>query len=405
MIYSTDGGTTWERLKLNLPSVRVTDLVIKDDDLVVGTNGRSIWIFDDLTPIRNWSAAAASRDVTLFSTRPAYRYRYSQSGYGGAPMNAGDNLPPGALLQYNLKSKPKGDVVLKVRDGSGEVLRTLTSKKEPPEEDDEGGYDESPYKQTLLPSEPGLHRVIWDLRLEGTATIRGARIDTGEPRIGPLVNPGTYTVELFVEGKTYTTRLEVKLDPRLEIVPRGENEGPDRRKGVLAPDELEQQLRLALQIRDEIDSLVRAAEQIRSVRKQLQARDQLLADTDRGKEAVKQSKALIAKLDELEEKLHNPKAKVSYDILAQKGGAKLYSQMVFLFDLIKDSDGMPNQGLREVHSEQSALLKKHLSQWQALIKTDIAQANAVAKKLDLPVVVVPAVKVCKGGNPAARKHR
>jgi photosystem II stability/assembly factor-like uncharacterized protein len=405
VLYSTDGGTTWDRLKLNFPSVRVTDLVVKDDDLVVGTNGRSIWIFDDLTPVRSWSNAVAGRDATLFAARPAYRYRYSSRGYGGAPMNAGDNLQPGAILNYHLKSKPKGDVVIKVRDSAGEVLRTLTSKKEPPIEPDEGGYDESPFKQILLPDEAGLHRIIWDLRLEGAAAIRGARVDSGEQRIGPLVNPGVYTVELLVEGKTYTTRLEVKIDPRLEIVARGENESPDRRKGTLAPDELEQQLRLAVQMRDEINSLVKATEQIRSVRKQLQERDKLLADSDAGKELGKISKALIAKLDELEEKLHNPKAKVSYDILAQKGGAKLYSQLVFLFDLIKDSDGMPTQGLREVHAEQSALLKQYLSRWDALVKGEVAQANAMAKKLDLPVVIVPAVKVGKAGNPAARKRR
>jgi photosystem II stability/assembly factor-like uncharacterized protein len=405
VIYSTDGGTSWERLKLNLPSVRVTDLVVKDDDLVVGTNGRSIWIFDDLTPIRAWSAGVASRDVTLFPARPAYRYRYSAPVSGGPPMNAGDNLPASAILHYHLKSKPKGDVVVKILDGTGEVLRTLTSKKEPPPEPDEGAYGESPYKPVLLPTEPGLHRVNWDLRLEGSAVIRGARIDSGEPRVGALVNPGVYTVELLVEGKTYTTKLEVKLDPRLQIVPRDANEPPDRRKGTLAPDELEQQLRLEVQVRDEINSLVSAVEQIRSVRKQLQERDKLLAEGDRGKDLVKLSKPLIEKLDELEEKLHNPKAKVSYDILAQKGGAKLYSQLVFLFDLLKESDGMPNQGIREVHDEQTALLKQYLSRWDAVVKDDLAQSNALAKKLDLPVVIVPTVKVGKTGQPAPRKRR
>ncbi len=241
--------------------------------------------------------------------------------------------------------------------------------------------------------------------LEGAAAIRGARVDTGEPRVGPVANPGEYTIELLVEGKTYKTRLEVKLDPRLRIVPRLANVDPLSRQGALGPDELPEQLRLAVRIRDEIDSLVRAAEQIRSVRKQVQARDKLLADNDRGKELVALSKALIAKLDSLEEKLHNPRAKVSYDILAQKGGAKLYSQLVWLFDLIKDGDGMPTQGLREVHAEQAALLKACLSQWDALVKEEILQANALAKKLDLPTVVIPEVKVGKQGHPAPRKRR
>src|SRR6202035_4434057 len=102
---------------------------------------------------------------------------------------------------------------------------------------------------------------------------------------------------------------------------------------------------------------------------------------------LKAGKALAAKLDELEGKLHNPKAKVSYDILAQKGGAQLYSQLAWLFELIKDGDGKPTQGLLAVHAEQSSLLKKYVSAWQALVKEDVARLNALARKLDLPGVI------------------
>jgi photosystem II stability/assembly factor-like uncharacterized protein len=409
IVYSTDAGDSWQKLKLNLPPVRVTDLVVKNDDLVVGTNGRSIWIFDDLTPIRQWSKDIESKDVTLLPARLAYRFRYSSPLGKAPPMSAGDNPPKGAFLHYHLGRKPKGDIQMKVLDAKENVLRTLVSKKEPEEIPDEGAYSESSYKQILLPTEPGLHRVAWDLRLEGADTIRGARLDSGEVRVGPLVNPGVYTIQLLVEGKTYSTKLEVLLGPRERIEgekPRGRGwRLPDDRRGVLAPDALEKQLRLAVEIRDQISLLARTTEQLRSVRKQIRERNDLLAEDVKAKPLVDSGKSLDAKLEALEEKLHNPRAKVSYDILAQKGGAQLYSQLAWLFEQLKEADGAPTQGMVEVHRNQSARLKKYVAEWQALVKGDIARMNELAKKLDLPGVVIPDVKPGRVGHPAPHKRR
>src|SRR5262249_21734266 len=119
----------------------------------------------------------------------------------------------------------------------------------------------------------------------------------------------------------------------------------------------------------------------------------------------KGSKALVKRLDALEEKLHNPRAKVSYDILAQKGGAQLYSQLAWLFELLKDADGPPTQGLVELYREQAGLLKKYNAEWQAIVKKDVRALNDLARKLALPVVVVPA-KIKKGPDaPERGRHR
>jgi len=107
---------------------------------------------------------------------------------------------------------------------------------------------------------------------------------------------------------------------------------------------------------------------------------------------VEASRALLVRLDALEEKLHNPKAKINYDILAQKGGARLYSQLVWLFEMLKDSDGAPTQGIREVFAEQSELLRKCQEEWRELMAKDLAALNEQAKKLDLPVVLLPTTK-------------
>jgi len=153
---------------------------------------------------------------------------------------------------------------------------------------------------------------------------------------------------------------------------------------------LAEQLQFALQVRDDITRLSKTVEELRSIRKQLQARDELLKDDAKAAELLKKTKELLPKLDALEEKLHNPKAKVAYDVLAQKGGAKLYSQLVWLYGLITDADGAPTQGIKEVYQEQSLLLKKHELEWKLLVADDVAKLNDLAKKLDYPGVIVPA---------------
>src|SRR5262249_45747388 len=146
--------------------------------------------------------------------RPAVRYRYAATLGERSRPGAGQNPPPGAILHYNLKARPKGDITLEVLDAKGGVVQTLTSKKPPEEQLDVGEYSGRKYRPLVLPAEPGLHRVVWDLRYRGAETIRGAKLDSGQPQQGPLVNPGTYKLRLTVEGKPHETELEVKLSPR-----------------------------------------------------------------------------------------------------------------------------------------------------------------------------------------------
>ena len=118
-------------------------------------------------------------------------------------------------------------------------------------------------------------------------------------------------------------------------------------------------------------------------------RNELLKDQAKAEPLVKQTKEVVAKLEALEAKLHNPKAEVAYDILAQKGGAQLYSQLAWLYELVRQSDAEPNQGLREVYEEQAERLNKLETEWHALLSDDLAKLNEQAKKLDLPPVLLP----------------
>jgi photosystem II stability/assembly factor-like uncharacterized protein len=377
---SPDGGATWQPLKLNLPTVAVTDLVVKENDLVVGTNGRSVWIFDDLTPVRQLAPRLAMKDakypeVLLLPVQPSIRWRYHSPIYSTEDKEASDNPPKGAVIHYYLDKKVKDAITLEVVDAAGKVVRSLTSKKvntgEPAEDHPDAPSER--YKQTILPTKAGLHRVVWDLRYNGADIIKGAKIDAGNPLMGPLVTPGGYTLKLTVAGKTLTTAAEVRLDPRVQ----------------LPTTDLADQLKLALDIRDDLSRVSGIVNRLRAVKSQLVARDKLLKENVNAEPFVKQSKALVAKLNALEEKLHNPSAKVTYDILAQKGGARLYSQLGALYEWSCDSDGAPTQGMREVYGEHVRELKRLETEWQGMLKSDLPHLRELARSLAIPAVIVP----------------
>ncbi len=364
LYYSRDDGGTWDKLKLNLPTVAVSDLVVKDNDLVVGTNGRSIWILDDLTPLR---LGAGVKGPNLYAVPLAYRWR--QHSEIGEDRWTGDN-PKGALISYYLDKKPK-DLTMEIHGPGGVLVRKIDTKKdkdEPSEDDPDAPW--TIFKKPVLTDKVGVNRIAWDLSYEGAKLIPGAKNDGGTPQRGPLVNPGSYTVKLMVDGQTLESTVEVRLDNRVKF----------------SGGEAEEQLKLSLALRGDITRLSEAVISMRKVKAQLQSRNELIKDDENAKDLIEASKKLMAKLDKLEAELHNPKAQVTYDILAMKGGAKLYSQLAQLYEWIKDSDGPVTQGMREVYQEQRALLEQRLAEWTEL-RRELARLNDEAKKLDLPHVL------------------
>jgi photosystem II stability/assembly factor-like uncharacterized protein len=414
VVFSTDDGATWTELKLNLPAVAVHDLVVKGDDLVLGTHGRSIWIFDDLTPVREFTAKLADEPARLYPVQPVIRHR-TYSAYGG--KGVGENPPQGAVIHFWLKEKPKKPITIEIFDGKEALVAKLTSEEEKdqiPEDDPDGPMEKREKKP--LPAEIGVNRAVWDLRHDGAKLIKPAKVDAGDADSGPLVLPGEYTIKLTVEGKTLTTKVQVTLDPRFRWGPLDVK--AFLQKDTVVPSELvlldaklaeklmaffpvqsriekkdlDEQLELALKIRDDITKLTQTVNRLRSVRKQLAERNELLKDDPKAEALIKDSKALIAKLDALEEKLHNPKAEVTYDILAQKGGAQLYSQLAELFEFIKEGDGAPTQGMRDEYAAQSKALRKYVDEFRELITGDLAELNEAAKKLAAPIVILPVEK-------------
>ena len=372
VMFSTDDGTTWRSLRLNLPTVAVHDLAVKNDDLVVGTHGRSIYILDDLQPVRELSAETLAADVHLFQVADAIRWR-TGDGHWASDYGSYPNPPYGASIYYFLGEKQKGEVKIEILDSSNRLVKTLSSV---PRTSDKSGDqdDQEDLKKAAISVEAGVQRAVWDLTWEGAKRIYGAKIDFGDPAKGPLAVPGSYTVRLTAAGKTLTAPLKVTTDPR----------------GATSQASLDAQLAFALRVRDAITKITDLVHAMRSVKEQLAAREKALEPrrTDpQVAELLKAGKALVEKMDSLEAKLHNPKAEVSYDILAQRGGARLYSRLSPLQMWIVEGGDAPTQGMQQVLSEYEKELAPIEADVKQLLATDVADINARAKSLGLEFVI------------------
>jgi cell fate (sporulation/competence/biofilm development) regulator YlbF (YheA/YmcA/DUF963 family) len=201
-------------------------------------------------------------------------------------------------------------------------------------------------------------------------------------------------VKLSANGKSWSTTGEVILDPRLRKMDevRVASNNPAAPGDGLSLTGLDKQLPMALQVRDDITRLSETVNSMKALAKQLKDRNELLKDDPKAAELIKSSKSLQEKLDALEGKMHNPKAEVPYDILAQKGGAQLYSKIVLVYSALLDGDGPPTLGMLDEYADQLKEMKQYLEEWKNLMAKDLVKLNEDAKKLDYPIVIVPVVK-------------
>ncbi|NJD23453.1 MAG: glycoside hydrolase [Melioribacter sp.] len=219
--FSVDDGENWQSLRLNMPATSIRDLIIKDDDLVVATHGRSFWILDDITPLRQLSEESKSLNTILFKPQNAYRVRWNMNTDTPLPQEepAGQNPPEGALINYYLNTKAN-NVSMEILDSKGTVIRTYSDK-------------DTLYKipnlniplywirpQQILSAEAGSHRFMWDMKytplnIPPSYPMSAIYKNTAPHPSSPWVMPGSYTVKLTVDGKEFTQSLIIKMDPRV----------------------------------------------------------------------------------------------------------------------------------------------------------------------------------------------
>jgi len=255
--FSVDDGDHWQPLQLNLPVTPVHDLLVKDKDLVIATHGRSFWILDDITPLRELSSNIAAESAHLFAPSTAMRIRASVNHDTPLPPEepAGENPPAGAVIYYHLKSAAQ-EVRLEIIDSAGHGARSYSSAQSTAFSPPTAPFPAYWFRpQAVLSNESGMHRFVWDLRYTpvqlrdpgySMATVYGQSVPP-QPE-GPLALPGTYQVRLAVDGQTFTQLLQLVLDPRV---------------GTSAKD-LERQFVLATRLTDALQKGNQAVAEIRS---------------------------------------------------------------------------------------------------------------------------------------------
>jgi hypothetical protein len=363
---SFDDGAHWQPLQLNLPVTPIHDLVVKDDDLVVATHGRSFWVLDDLTPVRQVNAQSAQADVILYQPQTALRLHYPEEFDKRQPV--GDNPPPGAIIDYYLKTTPKEEVSLEILDASGKVVRRLSSKEkkeseQPPE------WPDRVERVKTIPANEGMNRFAWDLRYDDPIQIPGAFYSGTGPK-GPLALPGDYQVKLTVGGKSQTAPLHLVIDPRT--------------KGKEAA--VQKQFILATQVNDRISLLHRAVNEIRDLRSQIQTLHKRFGDDPRLKPALAVADDLDHKMSQIEQKLIQVNMKGSEANLAFPN--MLNERFDTFSHVIEYGDAEPTNPQLDVSQMLNSQLDEQLNKLAQLKNEDLPKVSEMIKQANLPALII-----------------
>lgn len=290
---SFNDGDSWQSLQLNLPHTSMRDLTIHGDDLIVGTHGRSFWILDDLTPLRQLNEQTPQQPVVLFAPETALRWRWNRNPDTPLPpeVPGGTNPPDGAIVDYYLAADAQGPITLDILDSNGGLVRRYSSADKAPSMEKLAAEHPIPMywvRPTLiLSAKAGMHRFVWDLHysapaaLEQEFPISAIVHNTPLVPLGVRALPGTYSVKLTVDGKSYTQPLTLKMDPRIQA----------------SLDDLRKQFDMETGSVEGMDDGFESLEQVKSVREQIKQ----LSKQAAGKEQLaKELSALDNQCAELE---------------------------------------------------------------------------------------------------------
>ena len=363
---SFDDGGHWQPLQLNLPVSPVHDLVVKNDDLVAATHGRSFWVLDNLTPLRQINPQSAQADVVLYQPQTALRLHYPEEFDKRHPV--GDNPPPGAIIDYYFKIAPKEEVSLEILDSSGKVIRHLSSKEKKEGEQPPEWPDRLERVKTISANE-GMNRFAWDLRYDDPIQIPGAFYSGTGPR-GPLALPGDYQVKLTVGGKSQTVPLHLAIDPRTKS----------------SEPALQKQFALSMQVNDRISQLHQAVNQIRDLKSQIKNLHTRFGENESLKPALKAADDLEQKMSAVEEQL------IQVNMKGSEANLAFPSMLNERFDAfshsIDSADTEPTKPHLDVFAMLSKELDEQLTKWTNIKTTDVPKVSELVKQANLPALII-----------------
>ncbi|HZI95083.1 MAG TPA: glycosyl hydrolase, partial [Patescibacteria group bacterium] len=364
---SFNDGDAWQPLQLNLPLSPVHDLAIKGDDLIAATHGRSFWILDDITPLRQVDPAAGDTATILY--KPADTWRLHYPGDIDKSRPGGQNPPAGAIIDYYFKTRPTGEVTLEILDGKGGLVRRFSSKEQekseqPPE------WPDQVRRETRLPIAAGMNRFVWDLRHEEPLQTPGA-FYVGNPPSGPLALPGVYQARLTTGGKSLTASFAIKPDPRVKATAM----------------DLEKQFDLASRVTARITQLHKAINDMRDLRAQMLVLKKRASASPGAADLLTRADDLEKKIAPIEQDLIQVKLSSSEGTLAFP---TMLNEQFYNLSLLVDSagDGAPARPLFDSFDQLSRRLDAALARWSALAGSDVPALDQAARRAGLAWVSV-----------------
>ncbi|MBL7471846.1 WD40/YVTN/BNR-like repeat-containing protein [Robertkochia sediminum] len=349
MYISFNDGKSWAPFQLNLPVVPVTDLAIKEDNLIVATQGRSLWIIDDLTVLHQLDDDVASGDFTLFKPRNSYR----TSGRGGRPSaTQGTNLPNGVITHFYLKDfqAEKDSVALTYMDKAGDTIKTYAT------------YDS---KNKLNNLKKGGNTFVWNTRYDGAERLKGM-ILWWASLSGAKAVPGAYKVVLNVNGEEQSQDFEILPDPRAEVTVA----------------QMQEQFDFVADVNATVDGAHKAIKKIRGINGQLDAFVKRYKDREEVADLVEKAEAMKEKLEGVEKALYQTKNRSNQDPL--NFPIKLTNKLAHLNSLVTMGDFPPTAQDKAVKEELTTQIKAELEKFNAVVDEEIDTFNQAfnAKKLE-----------------------
>jgi len=359
---SFNGGELWQSLQLNLPLVPIHDLVVKDDDIIVATHGRSFWVLDDITPLHDLADNPRPGSFFFFQPKDAYRIRWGGSGREGDEV--GENPMSGVVLSYCLRN-PVEKVTFEFMDQSGEVFMTMESTEESAEE----------RRSADIPTTAGTHRVSAFLQYPSFRGFDGMIMWAAGPRPIPAP-PGTYTVRLTADNHTQMRSFRWLADPR---------------SGSTDAD-LQAQFDLVMRIRDRTNDANDAVYMICDIKEKV----------DKAVEESGNNRSLARAGSDLKEKLSVPEAEI-YQVRNRSGQdplnfpIKLNNKIAALLGVVLTGDYRPTDQAYEVFADLSAQLQVQLDTLQRILDADLAAFNQRLRRMNLDLIV-PVDRSKEGGS-------
>ncbi|MEM8898016.1 MAG: glycosyl hydrolase [Bacteroidota bacterium] len=346
MYISFDEGNSWKPFQLNLPTVPITDLTLKNKNLVVATQGRSLWIIDDLTPLHQLTDQVASADKHLFIPMDSYRMRGGSSSRPN--YREGKNHPGGVMTYFYMANEPDSNgVELVYLTESGEEIRRFSTKAKE--------------KADKLEAKKGMNYFNWNMRYADAESFKGLIMWAGR-LTGPQAVPGVYRVRMVAGADSMEQTFNILKDPRTDAT-------------IV---DMQKQFDMLIGVRDKLTETHQAIKDIRDLKEQMGGYTDRLKDDEDMKDILEEAEGIEKRISMIEKSLYQTKNRSRQDPL--NFPIKLNNKLAHLSRLVGVGDGAPTQQAQEFYKEVTEKIDEQLSSWYEVVENDVPKLNDMIKQ-------------------------